>query len=148
MVIDTRAAFALEVQRLEHAGLAVPASVRGVWGLLMVAEVALLIAIAVVGLMVGGLALALPVPPPLAFIAGAGIAFVAGLKARREALRVAYRTLAARLERPAPGAVGGVTSAGFPALFSAPPPPSPPPRQHDVVKVVRVGDLDAEDFDD
>jgi len=148
--IEDRVAFGQEVQRLKNAGLAVPPSVRGAWALLMVGDVFSILGIVFVAIAVGGwvmhhvpLALATP-----AFAAGMGATFVVGLKARREVLRHAYRALAAGLDMPAPGAVGGVTSAGFPALFSAPLPKPPPPRQQDVVRPVRVGDPDAEDFDD
>ena len=150
MAVEDRVSFGLEVQRLQNAGHAVPPTVRGAWGIVMVADIAMVLRVIAIGLFVGvTLSAAVPLQvTTVAFVAGLGGTSVFGLKLRRQMLRHASRGVAARLERPALGAVGGTTSAGFPALFSAPLPSPAPPRQQDVVKPVRVGDPDAEDFDD
>jgi len=150
MEVKDRAAFGLEVQRLTDAGLAVPPAVRGAWALVMVGDVLgifgiVFVAVSMAGMLMHQVPMALATP---AFVAALAATFTTGLALRRRVLRQAYGALAARLDMPVPGAVGGTTSAGFPALFSAPLPPPPPPRQQDVVRPVRVGDPDAEDFED
>ena len=151
MDVDDRAAFGLEIQRLKQAGLAVPPSVRGAWALVLIADVVMIGATITGAVVLGSACMVLPFPSTVGFVMGLAAGFAGGLALRRAVLRNMYRALAARLEGPVPGAVGGLTSAAFPALYSGPPPPPTPPaplRQQDVVRPVRVGDPDAEDFDD
>ncbi len=139
------AAFGAEVERLQALGPGLPPGVRAGWVLVRVLDGVLILGLTLCTLLVSALGMTVLPVPVVGFLFGLGTGFAASAAVRRRVLAPLYRSLTRQLDASL-GAVGGVTSAAFPVLFTEPVLPAP---QHIApVRPVRVGDPDALDFDD